>query len=639
CSKLITGNRALLTNFVENFLGTVCFGNNDFAVIAGYGDVVIGSMTIKRVYYVKGLGHNLFSVGQFCDKGLEVTFKKSTCFFQTEDGVDLLTSDRSSNLYTIALNEVASNSLAYILAKDSSSQSWLWHQRHSHLNFTTINNLVKNNLVQGLPRMKLKKDHLCSACEQRKIHQKNHKSKMAFALNQPIYLLHMDLCGPMRIEKEVILPQMNTQSISNNMVPNVDEASTSHNVFNERLEDAYFGASIDYDETFAPAAHIEAIHLFLAYAAHKDFIVFQMDVKRSFLNRFRKEEVYVGQPPEQAPQAWYDVVSQFLIDNDFKKESEYVVVYGCCAQVLWMCTQLTVYGFFYDKVPTYCDSKSAIAFSCNPIQVAQKKVKIAFENADSSSRVELIPSKIKASLKPMGLIMKKPSLLLQTLELFLIAIAAYYDYEIWKMDVKTAFLNGHLSEEVYIEKPKDIKSYLGRNFAMKDLGEAAYILGIEIYRDRSWRLIGFCQIAYIEKILERFHMENSKRGIIPMQEKLKLSKSQGDLHWTTVKNILKSLRNTKDMFLIYKGDIKLELRVSCYTDAGYLTDDEDLKSQTGYVFILNGGVVTGRVQSKASSQLHMQKLSILMLMMLLRKPFGLENSFLGWVLFPQLKNP
>nr|GFC03501.1 integrase, catalytic region, zinc finger, CCHC-type, peptidase aspartic, catalytic [Tanacetum cinerariifolium] len=95
CSKHMTGNRALLMNFVEKFLETVRFGNNDFAVIAGYGDVVIGSMTIKKVYYVKGLGHNLFSVGQFCDKGLEVAFRKSTCFVRNEDGVDLLTDDRS----------------------------------------------------------------------------------------------------------------------------------------------------------------------------------------------------------------------------------------------------------------------------------------------------------------------------------------------------------------------------------------------------------------------------------------------------------------------------------------------------------------------------------------------------------------
>nr|GEV49761.1 retrotransposon protein, putative, Ty1-copia subclass [Tanacetum cinerariifolium] len=187
------------------------------------------------------------------------------------------------------------------------------------------------------------------------------------------------------------------------------------------------------------------------------------------------------------------------------------------------------------------------------------------------------------------------------------AIAAYYDYEIWQMNVKTAFLNGHLSEEVYMEQPEgfvnlkypnhvcklkrsiyglkkasrqwnkrfddeinkfgftqnhdepcvylkasgsyiaililyvddillmgnnipmlqDVKSYLGRSFAMKDLGEAAYILEIKIYRNMSKRLIGLCQKDYIEKILKRFYMENFKRGMIPMQEKLKLSKSQG----------------------------------------------------------------------------------------------------------------
>nr|GFC60519.1 ribonuclease H-like domain-containing protein [Tanacetum cinerariifolium] len=132
--------------------------------------------------------------------GLEVAFRRSTCFVRNEDGVYLLSGDRSSNLYTISLNEVASNSSTCLLAKSSSSQSWLWHQRLSHMNFVTINNLVKNNLVQGLPKMKFEKDHLCSACEQGKIHRKHHKSKTAFASNKPLYLHHMDLCGPMRVQ-------------------------------------------------------------------------------------------------------------------------------------------------------------------------------------------------------------------------------------------------------------------------------------------------------------------------------------------------------------------------------------------------------------------------------------------------------
>nr|GEW06745.1 hypothetical protein [Tanacetum cinerariifolium] len=175
----------------------------------------------------------------------------------------------------------------------------------------------------------------------------------------------------------------------------------------------------------------------------------------------------------------------------------------------------------------------------------------------------------------------------------LVAIPAFYDYEFWQMNVKTTFLNVHLSKEVYMVQPEGC---VIPKLSKLNLGEAAYFLGSKIYKDRSRRLISLCQ-SVIEKIFKRFHMEKSKRGSIPMQDTPKLCKSQGasthaenpcDLHWTAIKNILKYLRNTKDMFPVYGGDIKRMLRVSCYTDAGYLMDADDLKSQTGYVFVLNG---------------------------------------------------
>nr|GEX83015.1 retrovirus-related Pol polyprotein from transposon TNT 1-94 [Tanacetum cinerariifolium] len=153
-----------------------------------------GKFTMSKAYDITYL-----ALDNFVIRASKLPFK-TTCFIRNEDGVDLLTGDRSSNLYTIALNEVASNSSTCLLTKASSLQFWYWHQRLLHLNFTTINNLVKNNLVQGLPKMKFKKDHLCSACKQEKIHRKHHKSKTAFASNKPLYLLHMDLCGPMRVE-------------------------------------------------------------------------------------------------------------------------------------------------------------------------------------------------------------------------------------------------------------------------------------------------------------------------------------------------------------------------------------------------------------------------------------------------------
>nr|GFC74006.1 integrase, catalytic region, zinc finger, CCHC-type, peptidase aspartic, catalytic [Tanacetum cinerariifolium] len=103
CSKHMMGNLKLLNNFMEKFLGTVKFGNDQIEPILGYGDLVQGVVTIKRVYYVEGLNHNLFSVGQFCDANLEVAFQKSTCYICDLKGNDLLTGSRGTNLYSITL--------------------------------------------------------------------------------------------------------------------------------------------------------------------------------------------------------------------------------------------------------------------------------------------------------------------------------------------------------------------------------------------------------------------------------------------------------------------------------------------------------------------------------------------------------
>ena len=300
----------------------------------------------------------------------------------------------------------------------------------------------------------------------------------------------------------------------------------------------------------------------------------------------------------------------------------------------------------------------------------------------------------------------------------ILAIAAYFDYEIWQMDVKTAFLNGNLNEDVYMIQPEGfvdpknaskicklqksiyglkqasrswnirfdevvkgfgfikneeepcvykkvsgssivflilyvddilligndvpmletVKTSLKNSFSMKDLGEAAYILGIKIYRDRSKRLIGLSQSTYIDKVLKRFNMHEAKKGFLPMSHGISLSKTQcpsttderermnavpyasaigsimyamlctrpdvsyalsvtsryqadpGEGHWTAVKNILKYLRRTKDAFLVYGSEE--ELVVSGYTDASFQTDKDDYRSQSGFVFILNGGAVS-----------------------------------------------
>ncbi|GJX88638.1 retrovirus-related pol polyprotein from transposon TNT 1-94 [Tanacetum coccineum] len=200
CSKHMTGNLKLLTNFVEKFLGTVKFGNDQIAPILGYGDLVQGTITIKRVYYVEGLNHNLFSVGQFCDADLEVAFRKSTCYIRDLKGNDLLTGSRGTDLYSITLQDSSTPNPICLMAKATSSQAWLWHRRLSHLNFDTINLLSKNNIVNGLPKLKFIKDHLCSSCELGKAKRKSFHTKTTPSSKRRLQLLHMDLCGPMRVE-------------------------------------------------------------------------------------------------------------------------------------------------------------------------------------------------------------------------------------------------------------------------------------------------------------------------------------------------------------------------------------------------------------------------------------------------------
>ncbi|GKB14306.1 retrovirus-related pol polyprotein from transposon TNT 1-94 [Tanacetum coccineum] len=564
-----------------------------------------------------------------------------------------------------------------LMARATSTKSWLWHQRLSHLNFDTINDLARNDLVTGLPKFKYQKEHLCPSCEQGKSKRASYPPKPVPNSKTRLHLLHMDLCGPMRIasingkryvlvivddfsrytwvhflrskdeapkndredigklgakgdigffigysayscayrvynprqDKEKMIETMNvtfnelsamafeqsnskpglqsmssgqissglgltyapstitthkptkadldllfeaiyddylggqpstaprtildaqappvlqnattstaitdsalTPTISSAQAPNtpntsqdVDELETQQHTKDHPLEQVigepsrpvlirnqlrYDGdmcmyalsvstmepknvkeamtdpawiesmqeelfqfkrlgvwyrqeEGIDFKESFAPVARMEAIRIFLAYAAHKSFTVFQMDVKTAFLHGTLKEDVYVCQPEgfinadhpryvyklkkalyglKQAPRAWRFnndilVLQVFVVDislvlqtldadyagckDTFKStsggaqflgeklvswsskkqdctalstaEAEYVSLSACCAQVLWMRTQLTDYGFKFNKIPIYCDSKSAIAISCNPVQHSRTK--------------------------------------------------------------------------------------------------------------------------------------------------------------------------------------------------------------------------------------------------------------------------
>nr|GEZ51339.1 retrovirus-related Pol polyprotein from transposon TNT 1-94 [Tanacetum cinerariifolium] len=447
-------------------------------------------------YFVEGLGHNLFSVGQFCDSDLEVAFRRNACFVRNLEGVDLLKGDRSTNLYTINLHEMASASPFCLMARASSTKSWLWHQRLSHLNFDTIIALARNDLVSGLPKFKYHKEHLCPSCEIYNRRTKRIMETMNLSFDELLGMafeqrslkpgLQSMTSGqissglaltytpstittqqPTKEELDLLFEAMyddyigglpsatarpvppaqetqvrqtsttsttiadtaptptNSSSHATNILitsQDVDELNSNTmvdgNTFCQSTKDhpleqvigeplrpvltrnqlRSYGdmcmyaltfkrldvwvlvpaadnispltlkwlfknkhdeeqavirkksrlvvrgyrqeEGIDFEESFAPVARIEAIRIFLAYVAHKSFTVFQMDVKTEFLHGSLKEDVYVCQPKcfidadhpshvyklkkalyglKQAPRAWYDELSTFLSQNHFYK--------------------------------------------------------------------------------------------------------------------------------------------------------------------------------------------------------------------------------------------------------------------------------------------------------------------------------
>ncbi|GJW77596.1 retrovirus-related pol polyprotein from transposon TNT 1-94 [Tanacetum coccineum] len=172
CSKHMTGNRSRLKNFVKKFIGTVRFGNDHFGAI----------------------------IGQFYDSDLEVAFRKHSRYVRDVDGVELLKGNRGLNLYTISVEDIMKSSPICLLSKASKNKSWLWHRRLNHVNFDTINDLVRKDLVRSLPRLKFEKDYLCSACQLGKSKKYTHKPKSENTIMEVLHTLHMNLCGPIRVQ-------------------------------------------------------------------------------------------------------------------------------------------------------------------------------------------------------------------------------------------------------------------------------------------------------------------------------------------------------------------------------------------------------------------------------------------------------
>ena len=200
CSRHMTGDRALLSSVVEKSGPVVTFGDDSKGFTTGYGNLEIGNVIIENISLVEGLKHNLLSISQFCDKGYDVSFRKERCLISNRKDEKLaLQGVRKGNLFIADLDSASKGEVSCFYSKASAEDSWLWHKKLSHLNFKTMNSLVKRELVRGLPQMEFCKEGLCEACEKGKSKKASHRSKDMTNISEPLQLIHMDLFGPVNV--------------------------------------------------------------------------------------------------------------------------------------------------------------------------------------------------------------------------------------------------------------------------------------------------------------------------------------------------------------------------------------------------------------------------------------------------------
>nr|GEU62074.1 hypothetical protein [Tanacetum cinerariifolium] len=204
CSRHMIGNMSCLSDFEELNGGYVAFGGNPKGgKNSGKGKIKTGKLDFEDVYFVKELKFNLFSVSQMCDKKNKVLFTDTKCLILSPDfkllgeSQVLLRVPRENNMYNVNLkNIVPSGDLICLFVKEKIDESNLWHRRLGHINFKTINILVKGNLVRGLPIKVFENNNTCIACKKGKQHRASCKTKPVSSVDKPLFRLHMDLFGP-----------------------------------------------------------------------------------------------------------------------------------------------------------------------------------------------------------------------------------------------------------------------------------------------------------------------------------------------------------------------------------------------------------------------------------------------------------
>ncbi|GKB74634.1 retrovirus-related pol polyprotein from transposon TNT 1-94 [Tanacetum coccineum] len=569
----MTGDRSRLKNFIKKFIGTVRFENDHFGAIMGYGDYVIGDSVISRVYYVEGLDVN---------------------------GVNLIKGNHGTNLYAISIDDMIKSSPICLLSKASKNKSWLWHRQLNHLNFGTINDLARKVLVRGLPRLNFEKDHICSACQRGKSQKYSHKPKSENINLEVLNTLHMDLCGPMRAE--AIATACYTQ---NRSLIHTRHNKTPYELVHDKKPDlkflCVFGALCyltNDSEDLGKLRPTIDIGIFVSYAPTR--LVPNSVPEAPYVPPTNKELEILFQPmfdeyfeapsvEQPTPPALAVLVlvistgtpSSTTIDQDAPSTS-----YSLSSSVV----QPPISRQGVAARPTIEENPFAQADNepfKNVFALEPSFDESSFGDDSSAESTQIYKVKLdeygdvlknKARLVAKGYRQEKgidfeesfaPITRIEAIRTF-IANAASKNIIIYQMDVKTAFLNGELKEEVYVSQPEGFidpdhpthvyrlkKALYGlkqaprawyntlsrffldnkfskgvvdltlftqktgkHNLLMSMMGQMSFFLGLQVSQSPGGIFIN--QSKYAQEILIKYGMDTSDPVHKPMVDRLKL---------------------------------------------------------------------------------------------------------------------
>nr|GEX22878.1 retrovirus-related Pol polyprotein from transposon TNT 1-94 [Tanacetum cinerariifolium] len=469
CSK---GDNACTSNPVEPSIKR--FPNATFS-LAGFGDLQWGNILITRVYFIEGLGHNLFSVGQFCNSDLEVAFRRNACFVKNLEGVDLLKGDRLTNLYTINLHEMASASPICLMARASSTKS---------------------------SKFKYHKEHLCPSCEKGKIKRASHPPKPVPNSRHRLHLLHMDLCGPMRITSingkrkldisflhvfgALCYPKNEREDIGKlgakgdiGFFIGYSVNSYAYRVYNRRKKKIMETMNVLFDElsvmafeqrssklrlhrmtsgqissgldlTYAPSTITtqqpsEGELDLLFEAMYDDYIGGQLDAELSFSQNVDPSNMHTFYQPYPHKFQW---TKNHPLEQVIGEPSQPVLTRNQLRSDGDMC----MYALTFKRLDVWVLVPA-------PDNISPLTLKWLFKNKHDEEQTVIQNKSCLVMLgyrQEEGIDFKEsfdPVAMMEAIRIFL-AYAAQKSFSVFQMDVKTAFLHGSLKEDVYVCQPE-----------------------------------------------------------------------------------------------------------------------------------------------------------------------------------------